>query len=134
MKKLFALLLAVFALCMFAIPLFAQGTDPGTGTGDLISQYFYTITGLSGITVIVAAALINATGANGWLKQLISWIVAMGMAWIGYLFNVGMFENITIGWTIVLGLASGITSNGIYDITFVQYILEFLKLKIPTKK
>lgn len=134
MKKLIALLFTAFALCMFSIPLFAQGTDPGTGGVDPISVYFYTLTGLSGITVIVSMALINATGARGWLKQLISWLTAMALAWVGYLFNVGMFEGITVGWTIILGLASGITSNGIYDITFVQMILEFLKLKIPTKK
>lgn len=134
MKKSIALLFTAFALCMFSIPLFAQGTDPGTGGADPISVYFYTLAGLSGITVIVSMALINATGARGWLKQLISWLTAMALAWVGYLFNVGMFEGITVGWTIILGLASGITSNGIYDITFVQMILEFLKLKIPTKK
>lgn len=133
MKKLFSLIMLVFALCMFTVPLIAQGTDPVEPPA--IESYFFDLGTLSTLVVILSLAFFAMVKIPVlWVKQLITWLISVGLAFVGYYWNIGIFEGVNVVWTIILGFAGGLLANGIYDATFVQMILEFLKIKIPTKK
>lgn len=131
MKKLFTLL--TFTLLLFAAPVFSQGTDPVEPPA--IENYFIDLTALSTLVVILSLALFSVVKVPViWAKQIITWLISIGLAFVGQIWNIGMFEGINTIWTILLGVAGGLLANGIYDATFVQMILEFLKIKIPSKR
>jgi hypothetical protein len=131
MKKVFALL--TVALLMFTVPLIAQATDPVDP--PVIENYFVDLGALSGLVVIISLALFSVVKIPIlWAKQLITWIISIALAFVGQVWNIGIFEGVNVVWTIILGIGGGLLANGIYDATFVQMILEFLKIKIPTKR
>ncbi len=70
---------------------------------------------------------------TGLVKQLISWVTAIGLCFAGMAFELGMFVDFNIVTTIVYGLAVGLVSNGIFDIKVVQLLLDFI-LKFVNKK
>ena len=131
MKKLFAIL--TFAVLMFTIPVFSQGTDPVDP--PVIENYFVDLGALSGLVVILSLALFSVVKIPVlWAKQIITWLISIGLAFVGQIWNIGIFEGVNTVWTIILGVGGGLLANGIYDATFVQMMLEFLKIKIPTKR
>lgn len=101
---------------------------------SLVATYFATIGGVAALNVIVTEFINNAIGAKGWVKQVISWACPMLIAILGLVFGWGIFAGYgTIGsftawiYTILTGLGTGLVSNGIYDIKYVQNAIEFIK-------
>ena len=67
---------------------------------------------------------------KSWLKQLVSWVIPIAVAIVGFVLNLGMFAQFGgmtewQGWvyTVLVGLGMGLTSNGIFDIELVKSLL-----------
>ena len=96
----------------------------------MIESIFISLALLAAAVVPVTAFInehLTKTLSSG-AKQATSWVVAVGLAFLGYWKGVGIFADTTILWTVITGVAAGFVSNGIFDISFVQDILTFLKL------
>lgn len=104
--------------------------------------YFSTLGGVSALNVVVTEMINSAFGVKAsWLKQLISWVCPMLLSVLGFVFGFGIFGaygtiSSVSGWiyTVLTGLGLGLTSNGIYDIEFVQNIIKNVKELITTTK
>jgi hypothetical protein len=98
------------------------------------AESFGTFSGLAALNVVIVNLITTYCKIKtSWIKQVISWIIPIIISIIGFVFNLGLFENYTVlvewqGWiyTILTGLGIGLTSNGIFDISFVRNLLNNL--------
>ena len=132
MKKFFAVLMLSFVCLTLTIPAIAQATDPADPID--IPGYFTSLATVAGLGLVLTALITKKMAVSSTVKQIISWVICIALSFVGYYFAVGMFVGINVVWTIILGFAAGLLSNGTYDIAIIQGILEFLKLKIPTTR
>lgn len=108
----------------------------------MLLTYFSTLGGVSALNVVVTEMINSAFGVKAsWLKQLISWVCPMLLSVLGFVFGFGIFAaygtiSSVSGWiyTVLTGLGLGLTSNGIYDIEWVQNIIKNVKELITTTK
>lgn len=106
----------------------------------MLLTYFSTLGGVSALNVVVTEIINSAFGVKaGWLKQLISWVCPMLLSILGFVFGFGIFGaygtiSSVSGWiyTVLTGLGLGLTSNGIYDIEWVQNIIKNVKELVTT--
>ena len=115
------------------MPLFAQVTDstivvPPVGEGF----GFGTLIAISGMTIFLTALFnkIFKVIAPLW-KQVISWVVSIGVVVVANLLGIGFAAEFTIGTTFIYGIANGLLSNGIFDISFIRLLLSLIKLNDP---
>lgn len=133
MKKFF-LLMSVFLILV--LPIFGQQdsteiTPPGTWTDVLnnFSTWFNTLAAVAALTVFIAAFVNKIFKVTtSWVKQVIAWICAIALCYAGNLLNLGFVADFPWLTTGIYGIAAGFVANGIFDISFVQYVLDFLKL------
>lgn len=134
MKKIVcfvSLFLLIFGLGM---PIFAQVADstsipiPPAGEGF----GFGTLVAISGITIFLTALLnkIFNVIAPLW-KQIISWGVSVAIVGAANLLNLGFASDLTFVSTFLYGLANGLLSNGVFDLSFIRLLLSFFKLTDP---
>lgn len=90
------------------------------------TDFWYMASSLSAITVFLAGAINGKFALKGFWPQLVAWIV-------GSLLSVGasLLDVVTLGepkWLAIVCLCGvvGLSSNGIYDIPFMQSIIEKL--------
>ena len=103
---------------------------------------FSTLAGVAAVNVFITETIVKlAKVEKGWVKQLISWLTPVVICIVGLLCQLGIFADYgTIaswqGWvlTLVTGLGLGLTSNGLYDLPFVQKILEWIESLINKRK
>lgn len=108
----------------------------------MLLTYFSTLGGVSALNVVVTEMINSAFGIKaGWLKQLISWVCPMLLSILGFVFGFGIFGaygtiSSVSGWiyTVSTGLGLGLTSNGIYDIEWVQNIIKNVKELVTNTK
>lgn len=103
-----------------------------TINGVSVDQYFVNIGALASAVVIVTEFFkkINFIAiAPSWVKQILSWAVAIAGSFIGSYFNLGVFANLTTTYIIIYGLAVGLIANGIFDFALVQALLNKFKKK-----
>lgn len=108
----------------------------------MLLTYFSTLGGGSALNVVVTEMINSAFGVKtSWLKQLISWVCPMLLSILGFVFGFGIFGaygtiSSVSGWiyTVLTGLGLGLTSNGIYDIEWVQNIIKNVKELVTNTK
>jgi small-conductance mechanosensitive channel len=119
MKRLIFFLCAMFFI---ALPVFAQtaGESPPWTLGiDLM-----TIAGVAAFTLVIAGYLKTWFKLEGTWARWVSWIVAIGISFICYLLNLGLYETLSLPVTLVYGLGVGLVANGIFTAEIVQSWLE----------
>lgn len=101
-----------------------------------LDQYFGTLAGMVALTLLVAGYLNTHIFTNSatWVKRVVSWTVPIILSFIGLWQHAGMFETVNALWTGIYGFATGLISNGVFDIAVIQAILEFIKAKKPEPK
>jgi hypothetical protein len=103
-----------------------------------INNYFGDLGLLSGLVTIITGYLNTHVpflkNANGTIKQLVSWAVAILVVFVGQLKAVGMVAELNTLWTAITGVAVGLIANGIFDINLVKAILSFIKANKTEKK
>jgi len=128
MKKPYYLL-----LLLATVPVVALAQAGTVAVDDPLYAIYYSLTA-------VAAVVLPLTG---WLKshvvksaptQLLSWVVALAVAFSGYALQVGIFAGVGPVWTALYGLAAGLIANGVADVTIVQSVLGALGARVPKTK
>lgn len=94
-----------------------------------ISSYFGSLAGAAGLVVILTGYINTKTKATGFVAQLVSWLVAFGVAFVGQQKAIGVFADTNILWTAINGLAVGLIANGMFSIDLIQSVLVFIKAK-----
>lgn len=125
LKLLSVLVLLSFALC---VPALAQITDP-VDPIDL-SEYFVSLGTVASAALLLTSLITKNIAQSTW-KQVISWAVAIALAFVGDYFELGIFAKTDLFWTIAYGIAAGLVSNGIFDIKWVQAVLTLIGFKKP---
>lgn len=98
-----------------------------------VSSYFTSLSAVAALTVLVTGWLnTNLLKWTGWKAQVLSWVIAIGLAWVGKWQGVGIFAETDVLWTVLQGVGAGLVANGVYSVQLVQSLLEFLKAKKPT--
>lgn len=108
----------------------------------MLLTYFSTLGGVSALNVVVTEMINTTFGIKGArLKQLISWVCPMLLSVLSFVFGFGIFGaygtiSSVAGWvyTVLTGLGLGLTSNGIYDIEWVQNVIKNVKELVTTTK
>jgi len=121
-------------LVLMIVPIFSQDVEPPSDWMDLLSQmptWFGTLAGFAAVTVFlgsVVTSLFKIT-KSVW-KQIVAWAVAIVLCLVGNLVNFGLLSEATLLQTLVYGLGAGLVANGIFDVSIVQLILQYLKLEV----
>lgn len=135
MKKLF--LMTCFIIGFLFIPaavIFAASVDGGETIGiDGVGSYFISLAALAGAVLSVTEFIKRIIHTSGSVAVILSWIVSLLIALIGWWLNLGIFENMTIVWVPIYGIAAGVVSNSLFDIGIVNAFLKLLGQKIPKK-
>ncbi len=102
-----------------------------------IQDYFLSITGVAALAVFISG-WINTKLIKGEAiiigistRMIVSWVVCIGLAFLGQVKAIGIFADTNILWTIVNGIGVGLVANGVFAVEFIQSVLSFLKLKPP---
>lgn len=133
MKKSMMFLIMMFAL---VLPTFGQSVEPPTDWLNLfanINVWLGSLAGIAAVTVFLAAAVNKLLKLEGFWKQLMAWIVAILLMVVGNLVNLGFMAELDWLHTIVYGIAAGFVSNGIFDISLVQLLLQAIGIE-PKKE
>ena len=127
MKKL----LTLFAMLFAAVTLFAQsdttGTGGGTGSADPLELIFLSVATLAGVVLPITGWI--ATHVVKGSAQITSWVVAIGLASLGHVLNLGVFGSYNWFWTIGYGMIAALTANGMADTSMIQAILKAIAAK-----
>jgi hypothetical protein len=98
-----------------------------------LSPYFTTLAGAASLVVLITGWVnTNVLKLEGWKAQVLSWVISVGLAFVGSWKNIGIFAEMDVLWTVLNGLCVGLVANGIYSADLVKTILEFVKAK-PAK-
>lgn len=97
-------------------------------------DFFSSIGGLSTLVLIITEWINKQFKVQkAWVKQLISWCVSILLCIGGFILSMGLFATFggigtVTGWiyTVLSGIGVGLISNGLYDISAVQTILNNL--------
>jgi len=94
----------------------------------MLENYWTLFAAIVAVVSAVAAALIKLFKVKaGWLKQVISWLVAIGLTFAAW--AIGMLPSLgEPAWFYVLiqGVCVGLVSNGFYDIPAIRKFYEWL--------
>lgn len=88
------------------------------------------------LATVASAAVFLSAIINTWfkiekkiLKQVVAWLVAIALTFLGNLLNVGFTADFPWLTTLAYGFGAGLVANGLFDISIVQSVLDFLQLK-----
>jgi energy-coupling factor transporter transmembrane protein EcfT len=129
MKKLMMFFALMFVLIL---PTFGQAVNPPTNWLELfanINVWLASLAGVAAVTVFLAAFLNTLLKTQGFVKQLVAWIISILLLVVGNLLNMGFMAELTWLNTIAYGIAAGFIANGIFDIETVKAILRALKIE-----
>lgn len=134
MKKFVCFLTLGLLIFGLGIPVFAQVVD---STNIIIPPVgenfgFGTLIAISGITIFATALLNKLFGITSSLwKQILSWGISIAIIGIANLLDIGFAADLTLVSTFLYGLANGLLSNGVFDLSFVRLLLSFFKITDP---
>lgn len=111
----------------------ATAETPGTTVSetDPVVKFFGSITGILLLSMIVTGWLTSrSTSMSGTLKQIISWIVPVGICLFGSSMHYGIFESISLPLSAGIGALIAAVANGLWDAGTLDNILGLLGVKV----
>lgn len=96
---------------------------------DVVSL-FNTIVTLSGAVVVLSEYVSRFTKADGKWARLQSWAVAILIGIFASWLNIGIFHDMDWKGGLLIGIITGLVSNGIFSIDSIKSILETLKIRV----
>jgi hypothetical protein len=134
MKKIVCFLTLGLLIFGIGMPLLAQVVDT-TQISILpvgVSFGFGSLVAISGLTIFITALLnkILKVTIPIW-KQIISWGVSIVIVVAANLLSLGFAANLSLLSTLLYGLANGLLSNGVFDLSFIRLLLSFFKINDP---
>lgn len=128
------ILLVFLLLIPFGI-LIAQAVNPPTDVIDLVVNFNTFIGSLAGYAAvsIFLTGLINGWSkiTKSWMKQVVSWVIPTALVIIvSLLLKMGFLADESFVKVIIFGLGAGLVSNGIFDIAFVNTMVNWIVTKV----
>lgn len=117
----------VLSLLLVSVGIFAQDPVPPTTWLEAfanINMFLATLAGVSVLTVFVAGTINTLLKTEGFVKQLVAWVVCILLLVGGNLLNMGFMSELTWLNTVAYGVAGGFVANGIFDVPTVLAILK----------
>lgn len=98
---------------------------------DIITGVFLSLPGLTAGVLFATSWIKMQVNSNDIFTILISALVSLALASIGYLLQLGIF--IGTGWyyIIIYGLAAMLMANGLSTWELIKALLVFLRLRVP---
>lgn len=93
------------------------------------NSIFNSIVLLSGLVVVVSESLSKFTKLQGNWSRLQSWVVSVVLGVVATWIKIGIFSEMDWKGGLAIGIVSGLVANGVFDISFVKRLLEFIKLR-----
>ena len=132
------LILFFMVLGFVAFPMIAQEVDPPGNWGDVIDSFgtwFGTLAGIAALTVFVAGVVNGLLKVSkSFMKQVISWVVAIALACLANLVNLGFLAGSTWLMTLLYGFGAGLVANGIFDINIVNALILAIESQLNKDK
>lgn len=91
---------------------------------------FNTIFTLSGATIVLSEYLSRFTKANGTWARVQSWAVSISLGILGTWLNIGIFGDMDWQGGLLIGVITGLVSNGIFSIDAIKGILQTIKVRV----
>lgn len=100
-----------------------------------ISNYFISLAALLPLVVLITDLVVRWLKIQkSTVKQIVSWVISVLLCFFGMFLNLGMFADFSVVTTVAYGFATGLVSNGIFDIKLVQTLLDLILKFIPKKE
>jgi hypothetical protein len=131
MKKFVLMLLLMIPLALIAQDTIPTPADPTTGPTDLwdfllhFDSWIGTFAGVVLATAFLTTffvGLLKVTKA--FVKQIVSWAVAIILLVVTDLLNVGYAAEFPIMLAVIHGFTAGLASNGVFNIPLMKGILD----------
>jgi hypothetical protein len=88
----------------------------------------FTETGAFIAAILFLTEWIKSTfNVSGNYSQYLSWAIGIILAAVGNVFNLGMFAEFDWTVTLVMGFLAALSSNGLFDTGFVDWIVGLFK-------
>lgn len=95
-----------------------------------LGAYFGSLAAVAGVVMTLSGwAKTYVIKVDGFKAQLLTWLISIGIAFLGQWQNIGIFENANLLTTVLNGVGVGLVANGLYSIESVKNILALLKAK-----
>jgi len=101
-----------------------------TSTSIDIGSYFTSLTGLVSLVILVTQFLKKLIKTEGLKTQILSWIVSVVLAVVGYFLQLGIFIDLAWYWILIYAVSAGLIANGIATKQVVEAILSLFKPKL----
>lgn len=133
-KVMKGVLLSLLLLLPFVV-LIAQAIEPPTDVVDLVVRFDTFIASLAGYAAVAIflTGLINGWSkiTKSWMKQVISWVVPIILVVVvSLLLKAGFLAGESFIKILIFGLGAGLVSNGIFDIAFVNTMVNWVVTKV----
>lgn len=120
-------LLFIFALVTIPFMALAQGT--GLIGSEIPVDLFTTFASLVlGIPFVVELVKRIFKPSEGIWTQVVSWITAIAVTFIGWALKLGFLEGLLWYETLAVSVGVGLAANGIFDTGVITAILKFLHI------
>jgi hypothetical protein len=93
------------------------------------NSIFNSVLVLSGLVVLVSEWLSKLTKLQGNWSRLQSWVISVILGVVATWVKIGIFSEMDWKGGLVMGIVSGLVANGVFDISIVKKVLEFIKLR-----
>ena len=95
-----------------------------------VMSLFNTIFTLSGAVIILSEYASRFTKADGKWARLQSWAISILLGIFASWLNIGIFHDMDWKGGLLIGIITGLVSNGIFSIDAIKSILETLKIRV----
>lgn len=92
-------------------------------------EIFNSVITLSGLVILSSEWLSKYTKLQGNWSRFQSWSISVLFGVIATWVDVGIFSEMDWKGGLVIGVVSGLVANGVFDISAVKRILEFIKVR-----
>jgi len=143
MKKLMkfsALMFTLFFVSLLFIPAVFGQEPVEPGEVEEVSWIMQLLSSTLGVYVITFLAFVTAVTTltsliggwfkkDGWFKQKLSWFIAVAVAMLAWVLNLGLFDPVLWWEAILIGVCGGLVANGVFDIPALKELLKKIGLE-----
>ena len=100
-----------------------------------LNDFFVSLAALVPLILSISDFLIRLFKfEKGIPRQITSWVVSLAICGTGAALEVGFLTGATIPQVVLYGLAAGLLTNGIFDISLIQTVLDYIFKFLPKKE
>lgn len=105
-------------------------TEPAPEPQNGVLDFFFSISGMVLLVQIVSGWILKTLQFLGkTAKQLVSWVVALILSYVGFAYGYGIFAGIDLIEMFATGIGLGMVANYLYDAKTLEGILSIFFIK-----